>query len=176
MSSVFKSRVVSLQEESILLRLNSTRHFGARLHRVVEEKAKETAFRDKVSHRIWLWQQHPLSLGFDLMLGPEHAPWKRYEMSLQRLLTYKYLLSVEGNDVATNLKWALASNSLDRRSATWFMEDALLPYLPVRDDLEKQIEWTERNPKKCEDAHQYVESFLNVKKITNPQWTAKNID
>lgn len=122
-----------------------------------------------------------IDVGLVLVTKPEHAPWKKYqkdEMSLDTLLSYKYLLSVEGNDVATNLKWALASNSLvlmpRPQVSSWFMEDALLPYvhyLPVRDDfddLERQVEWAERNPGKCEEmianAHQYVEPFLDVKK------------
>lgn len=113
---------------------------------------------------------------------PVHVErWKKYqkeEMSLETLLQYRYLLSVEGNDVATNLKWALASNSLVVMPApqisSWFMEDALRPYvhyLPVRDDfsdLEEQVLWAEKNIKKCEkmirNAHRYVEPFLDEKK------------
>lgn len=34
------------------------------------------------------------------------------EMTVSEMLKYRYLISVEGNDVATNLKWALVSNSV----------------------------------------------------------------
>jgi len=104
-----------------------------------------------------------------------YKKYEKEELSLSTLLQYKYLLSVEGNDVATNLKWILASNSLvvmpKPQITSWLMEDALLPYvhyLPVRDDfsdLETQIEWAEKHGKKCEKmiihAHRFIEPFLD---------------
>lgn len=107
--------------------------------------------------------------------------YKKYEkntISRKELLDYKYLLSVEGHDVATNLKWIMASNSLvvmpRPQIESWFMENSLVPYvhyLPVQDDfedLESQIEWAERNPEECEkmiqNAHSYIQSFLDKNK------------
>ena len=81
-------------------------------------------------------------------------PWKPF-MPVAGQLRYKYVLSVEGNDVATNLKWILASNSLclmpAPRMETWFMEGRLVAghhYVQVRDDfsdLEEKILYYERN-------------------------------
>ena len=55
---------------------------------------------------------------------------------------YKFFVSLEGNDVATNLKWGLASNMLvmapQPRFETWFMEGRLKAgkhYVLLRDDL-----------------------------------------
>jgi hypothetical protein len=192
---------------SILMKLNSIRHYD-RMEAVVKKRPKEPLFRDKIPQLVWrgaptgygfgnnipfrtvsretLLKKHVGSLSPFINVGlvvkkPAHETWKKYhkeEMSLDELLKYKYLLSVEGNDVATNLKWVLASNSLvvmpEPQVSSWLMEDALRPYvhyLPVRDDfsnLEKQIEWAERNPKKCEkmivNAHRYVEPFLDETK------------
>jgi hypothetical protein len=54
---------------------------------------------------------------------------------------YRYLVSVEGNDVATNLKWALASGCVvlmpKPRVETFFAEGMLKPYVhyvPISDD------------------------------------------
>jgi hypothetical protein len=98
-------------------------------------------------------------------------------MSRKELLTYKYILSVEGNDVATNLKWILCSNSLllmpKPQCESWIMESHLFPYVhyvPVKDDfsdLQRQLIWCKRNKKKCKEiiknANQYMKPFLNKK-------------
>lgn len=95
--------------------------------------------------------------------------------SLTEMLTYKYLLSVEGNDVATNLKWIMASHSVlmapSFQIESWFLEHRLRPYihyLPIQDDfsdVQDQFNWAEQHPKECEriisNANQYVEQFLN---------------
>lgn len=97
------------------------------------------------------------------------------EMSIQEMLKYKYLLSIEGNDVATNLKWAMSSKSLvimpRPRVESWFCESKLKPYVhyvPVKDDFSDLLEikkWCDENSKKCKEiiqnANAYVEKFLN---------------
>ena len=54
-------------------------------------------------------------------------------MSYEDMLQYKFIISIEGNDVATNLKWALLSNSVVLMpiptKASWFMEDMLIPFV-----------------------------------------------
>jgi len=44
---------------------------------------------------------------------------------------YKYILSIEGNDVASGLKWQLYSNSVvfmrKPKIVSWAMEDKLIP-------------------------------------------------
>ena len=50
----------------------------------------------------------------------------RPKLSILEQLEYKFVLCLEGNDVATNLKWVMSSNSLavmpKPRYETWFME------------------------------------------------------
>lgn len=110
-----------------------------------------------------------------------YAAFQKKEMSVKDMLRYKYILSVEGNDVATNLKWAMSSNSLvvmpRPQICSWFMEEKLEPYvhyLPVRDDfddLESQVRWAESNPQKCKqivrNAQKYVKTFLDEKQELN---------
>jgi len=66
---------------------------------------------------------------------------------------YRYLISAEGYDVATNLKWVLWSASaviMPRPTVcSWFMEDRLVPwvhYVPVTADfsnLTAAVDWCE---------------------------------
>lgn len=100
------------------------------------------------------------------------------ELSIPELLEYKYILSIEGNDVATNLKWALASNSVILmplpRVESWFAESLLKPYVhfvPVRDDfsdLYTQKKWCDANPKVCiqitQNAQSFVRAFRNLER------------
>eukprot|EP00316_Scyphosphaera_apsteinii_P006374 CAMPEP_0119310466 /NCGR_PEP_ID=MMETSP1333-20130426/19585_1 /TAXON_ID=418940 /ORGANISM="Scyphosphaera apsteinii, Strain RCC1455" /LENGTH=84 /DNA_ID=CAMNT_0007314655 /DNA_START=1 /DNA_END=252 /DNA_ORIENTATION=+ len=75
------------------------------------------------------------------------------------MLENRYLLSIEGNDVASNLKWALASNSvvvmpLPTRE-TWLMEGLLQPYVhfvPIQhpDRLLAVKMWMEENDELCQ--------------------------
>ena len=70
-------------------------------------------------------------------------------------MAFKYVLSVEGNDTTTNLKWAMASNSLcimpQPKYETWFMEGRLEAgkhFVKVRDDftdLEETLLYYERH-------------------------------
>jgi hypothetical protein len=85
----------------------------------------------------------------------------------------RYILSIEGNDVATNLKWIMASESLcvmpRPRYETWFMEGQLVPgvhYAEVRSDfadLEETIAHYERNEDEAraiiENANRHVAQF-----------------
>lgn len=101
----------------------------------------------------------------------------RPKKTIQEQLEYKYILSVEGNDVATNLKWILYSNSIlfmpKPCIESWIMESHLRPYIhyiPIADnfsDLEEKIEWCNKNQDKCIDiiknAKEYIELFLNNK-------------
>ena len=74
----------------------------------------------------------------------------RRARSRRELLAYRYLLVLPGNDVATGLKWALASNSVvlmpDPTKETWLMEGLLRPwvhYVPVNHprDVAPRLTW-----------------------------------
>ena len=56
----------------------------------------------------------------------EDHPWQKKFLSVKKQLQYKFIFCPEGNDVATNLKWVLSSNSSGMmpkpKFETWFME------------------------------------------------------
>lgn len=72
-------------------------------------------------------------------------------LARDELLKYKMLVFIEGNDVASGLKWGLYSNSVvmipKPTVSSWAMEELLEPYvhyIPLKDDLsdmDTQIEW-----------------------------------
>jgi hypothetical protein len=97
------------------------------------------------------------------------------EMGYKEYLNSKFLISVEGNDVATDLKWKLLSNSVvlmtKPKKCSWFMEDQLIPYvhyIPLSEDfgnLEEQYAWCLSHMDECEkiskNATKYMEQFMD---------------
>ena len=105
-------------------------------------------------------------------------------LSMKEQLQSKFLISVEGNDVASNTEWVLYSNSVVIMSkptmCSWSMQDKLIPgihYVEVKSDhsdLEEKYEWCLNNLEECkkiaENGKKYIEQFLNKEKeekITN---------
>lgn len=108
-------------------------------------------------------------------------PFQQYikpKLGMRDMLQHKFLLSVEGNDVATNLKWILCSNSVafcpPFAINSWILEENLQPwqhYIPVRhdfNDLPDKVEWAIHHPQQCQtisrQARQYMEPFLDLEK------------
>lgn len=106
---------------------------------------------------------------------PYYKKYKKPSMSINEMLRNRYILSVEGNDVATNLKWIMTSKSLVLMPTptieSWFLEGTLRPYvhyLPVRNDfsdLSDRFHWAEAHPEEClrmiDNANKYAASFLD---------------
>jgi hypothetical protein len=84
----------------------------------------------------------------------------RFPLSQREQLFSKYLLSLEGNDVASGLKWMMLSNSCvlmpNPIIESWFCESLLEPwvhYVPVASDLsdvEEKLEWCLSNDQDAE--------------------------
>ncbi|EAI1543986.1 lipopolysaccharide biosynthesis protein, partial [Campylobacter coli] len=104
------------------------------------------------------------------------SQWKKNFLNKKEQMKYKFIISLEGNDVASNLKWAMNSNSLvlapKITCETWFMEGTLKPNyhfaLIDNDNLATVIEHFISHPKDAleiiNNAHQYVKKFLDKKK------------
>ena len=79
--------------------------------------------------------------------GINYTKYAGPRISIREMLKYKYLISLEGNDIATNLIWILSSNSVPimphPTKETWFMYGLLKPYVHyVPLDLKKPVEET----------------------------------
>ena len=100
------------------------------------------------------------------------------KMTLKEQLQYKFLVSLQGNDVASGLKWMLYSNSVVMMAkptiCSWAMEDQLEPfvhYLPLKDDfsnLEEIYQWAISNEDACiaiaNNATRFIEMFLDIRR------------
>ena len=103
--------------------------------------------------------------------------FQRDYLSVPQQREYKFILSVEGNDVATNLKWILSSNSLcfmrRPRCETWFMEGRLEAgrhFVALNDDysdLGEKIDFYNRNPERAleiiRNAQAHVAQFRDAR-------------
>ena len=159
---------------NILLNLDKVRHFTWINDPFSwEEKECRILFRGDASNKprrlrfIEMWKEHPWC---DLV--------STGAMSLYDHLTYRYILALEGNDVASNLKWVMSSNSaavMPRPTCeTWFMEERLIPgyhYIEIAadyHDLIDRIYYYEENPgeakKIVEHAHQWCRQFHDKKR------------
>ena len=88
-------------------------------------------------------------------------------------LKHKFILCIEGNDVASNLKWVMSSNSVavmpKPKYESWFMEGKLIPdyhYIQIKDDysdLEEKINYYIKNTDKLKiiskNANEYISQF-----------------
>jgi len=91
-------------------------------------------------------------------------------LSLKDMLKYRFLLSVEGNDVASGLKWMLISRSVvfmaQPSRCTWAMEDQLLPwrhYVPLRadfEDLEEKYWWAMNHTEEVQEISRRARAFM----------------
>ena len=183
--SFLKSRPISdNNQNSILLKLNAIRHY--------QFLKDDMLFSDKKAIAVWRGyiyqkQREILVREFDghPLVDVGHCDSKRLDvpaykgfMSVEAQLEYKYIISVEGYDVATNLKWIMSSNSLcfmpKPRYETWFMEGRLqanFHYVELNDDfsdLTEKVMFYEANPEAAleiiKNANVYVSQFLDYER------------
>lgn len=157
--AIVKSRPIGDENEnSVLMNLDKFRHF--------QLQRDEIAFDDKLPKAVWrgggnnrkridLVERHLASPLCDVGLTgtPAHDRRTRPFLTPAEQMRFRYIISVEGVDVATNLKWVMASNSLCLMPKpvyeTWFMEGAIetgVHYVEVRSDfadLEEKIRYYE---------------------------------
>ncbi len=182
--SFVKSRPVDVDNSnSVLLKLNQIRHFLFVKDRwSFPDKKDLLVWRGNVTdpkeQRVRFFTKyfgHPMcNIGYTNNWG-KNLHWAKEKLSIDEQLKYKFVLCLEGVDVATNLKWVMSSNSLAvmprPRFETWFMEASLIPdyhYVLIKDDfsdLEEKINYYVKHPKKAEiivaNAHEFVEQFKN---------------
>ena len=106
---------------------------------------------------------------------PDLADFKKESVSIRDQLRFKFIISLEGNDVASNLRWVLSSNSIPIMKKpywqSWIMEERLEPnvhYLELNEDLsnlEELLSWARDNDKLCQEIAQngrdYMSQFLD---------------
>ena len=197
-SVLVKSRPVG-SESLVLLNMNKARHWGlvgtVNEYDIPFQKKKDTLIWRGVTtgaknndlensqnpKRFWLvkkyFSEDWCDIGFNKIVqnNTDYSKYLKGSLSMQEQLKSKFIISMEGNDVASGLKWQLYSNSVvlmpKPTVVSWAMEDTLKPYvhyIPLKDDLSdlrEVFEWAKNNPEQCEliakNATRYIESFLD---------------
>lgn len=180
--TVVKSRLLTVDNHnSVVLKLDKLRHFFfVRDPRKFTEKLDMAIFRGKIRQsrlrRAFLERCFGKAM-FDCgVVGRnEGCPeeWMTPKKTILEHLDYKFIIAIEGNDVASNLKWVMSSNSIAVMTRptceTWFMEGTLQPgvhYIEVREDfgdIEEKLQFYIDHPdeaqKIIDQAHAYVAQF-----------------
>jgi hypothetical protein len=180
--TVVKSRLlVTSNHNSVILKLDKLRHFMF-VHdkKSFREKKDMAIFRGKIRESrvrelfMRMYFGHPMC---DCGIVGKNDKWPRKwstpKKTISEHLDYKFIMAMEGNDVASNLKWVMSSNSIAVMThptcETWFMEGTLIPnyhYIEVRDDfsdLPEKLQYYIDHPEEAEriirNAHEYVAQF-----------------
>ena len=176
-----KSRPISGDNaNSVLLPLDTYRHL-----RFVNDPL---SYDEKLPMAVWrgaCHQPHRLAflksaaeLDFCDIADTSRASLKSGQkvwMSLEDQLKYKVIFSIEGNDVATNLKWIMSSNSLCFSPKlvyeTWFREGQLIPnvhYVEIQSDfsdIEEKFNYYMSHPEEAkviiQNANNYIKPFMD---------------
>lgn len=188
--AIVKSRPIGNENRNaVVLKLDKLRHYD------LYQFKDRLAFRDKRSAAVW---RGILNNPLRVALVSRYAGDPRHDVAyvekprlqcdkppgsplkVSRQLEYRYVLSVEGYDVATNLKWIFGSNSLclmpRPRYETWFMEGTLEAgehYVELRDDfadLDEKIAWYDSHLAEAEaiieNAHRHYRQFSDARNET----------
>lgn len=188
--SVVKSRPIRQANidntNSVVLKLNKVRHYiFVDDPYKFQEKDNRVIFRGDIKYKphrakfIEMYASHPLCDVCDIAHKSETNVAKhRKPISIKKHLKFKYIMALEGNDVSSNLKWIMSSNSIavmpKPKFETWFMEGTLIPnyhYIEIKadfSDLIERIEYYNTHPHEAEaivkHANEYVEQFKNKKR------------
>lgn len=182
--AITKSRpIAGDNSNSVLLKLNKVRHFKFVSDSIpFRDKQDKLVFRGACCqpHRRRFLERyfgHPLcDVGEFRRTKKFSSPWGVPALSIPEHLRYKFILSLEGNDVASNLKWIMSSNAIAvmprPKFETWFMEGTLIPdvhYIEINDDysdLEGKLSYYLKNLQAAEaiiaNAHRHVDRFRDV--------------
>jgi hypothetical protein len=182
--SIVKSRpLADNNENSVILKLEKIRHFiFVNDKKSFAEKKNRVIFRGKVKGKpsrrqfMEMYFHHPMcDLGDVSKNTTDPVEWQTEKKTIREHLDYKFIMSLEGNDVASNLKWVMSSNSIAvmprPTCETWFMEGTLIPdyhYIEIKadfSDLEERLDYymehTDEAQRIIEHAHEYVNQFKN---------------
>ena len=178
--SIVKSRpIAGNNANSVILNLDKVRHFTfINDKKDFREKKNMLVSRNYVTqeHRIRfleMYINHPLCNIGKINKSSNHQNLLKEILTIEEQLDYKFILCLEGNDVASNLKWVMSSQSLAvmpvPKYETWYMEGTLIPdyhYVLIKDDysdLEERMEYyitrTDKALEIIRNAHRYVDQF-----------------
>ncbi len=182
-ATIVKSRPIQADNQfDVVLNLDKVRHFTfLKDKRSFASKLNQAIFRGATyqSHRqrfMNMYFGHPLvDCANTAHKSDLPSEWNKPLITLYDHLHYKFVICLEGNDVASNLKWVMSSNSIaimpKPKYETWFMEGRLqagVHYIEIKDDfsdLEEKIQYYSQHIDEAEviirNAHEFVHQFFD---------------
>lgn len=167
---------------SVVLNEDKVRHFIF-IHdkKSFKEKKDMILFRGEAEgkpHRqrfLEMYFHNPMCDLGDVSPRCRDTKYFKQKITIWQHLDFKFIMALEGNDVASNLKWVMSSNSIAvmprPKYETWFMEGTLKPdyhYIEIKPDYSDLIEkcnYYIAHPDEAEQiiahAHEYVNQFKN---------------
>jgi len=186
--AIVKNRLlVEDNVNSVIMNLDKVRHFiFVNDKKRWCDKKNMAIFRGKLGNskenrenflNRW-FERKDLVDGASINLFEAHPEWQKEKLTLAEHLDYKFIMSLEGIDVASNLKWVMSSNSIAvtprLTQETWFMEGKLIPnyhFIEIKEDfsdLEERMNYYINHPEEAEQiirhAHEYVNQFRDKKR------------
>ena len=185
--SIVKSRpILDNHENSVLFKLNKIRHFTYtndsnefenKIDMLIGRGAVSKKHKKRTDFYKMYFDNKLCDLG-QINSNTDHDHWIKRKISIEAHLKYKFILCIEGVDVATNLKWVMSSNSIavmaKPKIESWFMENKLIAdyhYILIKDDysdLEERLNYYINNIDKCleiiNNANEYVKQFKDEKR------------
>ena len=188
--TVVKSRALGTDNcNSVLLKLDRCRHFVyINDHLQPEEKEDRAIFRGHIGTRenralfCRMYADDPRVDAADTLPGAteghKHTSQMKPMMSFYEHLRFRYIMALEGNDVASNLKWIMSSRSAavmpKPTCETWFMEGRLVGgvhYVEIRpdfSDLEEKMDHYSNHLDELrtivDNANRYVAQFRDPRR------------
>lgn len=152
-------------ENSVILNLDWLRHYCRPVDNMpFEEKKGILVFRGECEGKpdrlrfLKMWKDSPLCDIGDTAQSASPAMAKK-RMSIAEQLQYRYVLCIEGNDVATSLMWVMASGCIPvmpRPTAeTWLMHSQMVPevhYIEIKSDftdVEEKLRYYNDHPEEA---------------------------
>ncbi len=183
--SIVKSRpIMNNHKNSVLFKLNKVRHFtytndSNKFYNKKNMLIGRGAITKKHKKRADFYKMyfdHKLCDLGQINNNTDHDHWIKNKISIEDHLKYKFIMCIEGVDVATNLKWVMSSNSIavmtKPKIESWFMEKQLIAnyhYIEIKDDysdLEEKLTYYINNVDEClkitKNANKYVNQFRDT--------------
>ncbi|MDE5790939.1 MAG: lipopolysaccharide biosynthesis protein [Muribaculaceae bacterium] len=167
-------RLIDGHENGVILNLDKIRHFCVPADPIpFEEKMPKLIFRGEAEGKparlrfLEMWFDHPLcDLGDTAK--KRKSQWFKEPIKMADHFKYKFVLTLEGNDVSSALMWVMASNCIPVMPRptveSWLMHSRLIPgvhYIEIKpdfSDVDKQIEYYASHP---EEAKKISEASKN---------------
>lgn len=187
--TVIKARRIDEGRENVMiLKMDTVFLYMRPKDRIaVDDKKPQLLFRGQIHGKprrqefFRKWAGHPLfDLGdTDKITDGDHAnPWKAATMTVPEQFHYRFILTLEGNDLSSSLQWVMASNCvpvMPRPSVeSWMMESEMTPgvhYIEIASDfsdaaekIQYYIDHPEETRRISEESRKWAEQFYDKKR------------